>query len=99
MSSPFDGLPEIFVSTFGQAVSVAVGDGEYIETTGIYQPRSVDALGVSQPEAMLHLKADDAANISDGTLVQIGSDWFRARVAEPDGKGMVPFRLEASDGP
>ena len=99
MSSPFDGLPDIFIGTFGQAVTLLPAGGQPVEATGIYQARSVDALGVVQPGATLHLRDGDAAAISDGDLVQIGDGWFKARVSEPDGKGMTPFTLEASDGP
>ena len=99
MSSPFDGLPDIFLGAFGQAVTLYTKSFETIETRGIYRARSIDALGMTQPGAMLHLSSADAAQLEDGASVQIGDEWFTARVAEPDDKGMVSFRLEASDGP
>lgn len=99
MTSPFDGLPDIFTSTFGQAVILYPQGTDPVEVTAIFNPRSVDALGMSQPEAMLHMRAVDAAGVADGTFAQVGDKWFRVRVAEPDGKGMVPMRLESRPAP
>ena len=99
MTSPFDGLPDIFTSEFGQAVTLYPDQEAPVQVTAIFNPRSVDALGMSQPEAMLHMRAVDAAGVADGTYAQIGDQWFRVRVAEPDGKGMVPVRLESRPAP
>lgn len=99
--SVFDGLSDIFVSTFGQAVAIRPLAGGSITATmqGVYQSRSVDAFGVTQPEAMLHLKSSDAALLVDGVIVGVGGFWFIPRVQEPDGKGMVPIRLEKMTHP
>lgn len=99
MSSPFDGLPDIFIGTFGQAVTLHFDTGWQIQATGVFSPRSVDELGVIQPGAVLHLKASDATNITDGFRVQIGDDWYFARAERPDGKGMIPVRLEKTNAP
>ena len=99
MSSPFDGLPDIFTATFGQAVTLYPDQGAPVQVTAIFNPRSVDALGMSQPEAMLHMRQVDAEGVTDGTYAQIGDQWFRVRAAEPDGKGMVPMRLESRPAP
>ncbi|MGR3495215.1 head-tail joining protein [Citreimonas sp.] len=98
MTSPFDGLPDIFIGTFGQAVTLVDGDGVFHETRGIYRNQSIDALGMTQPVAVLHVTTSDAAKVADGDAIQIGDAWFTARVEEPDGKGMVPIRLEHRDG-
>jgi len=95
--SVFDGLPGIFTATFGQAVTILPPGGGSFVVQGIYQSRSTDAFGVVQPEAMLHVTATDAALILDGALVNIGDAWFIPQVSEPDGKGMVPFRLEKTE--
>lgn len=97
--SVFDGLPDIFTGAFGQPVTVYKSGGAGAVYNGIYNPRAVDNFGVVQPEAMLHLRQVDAAGMTDGDLVQIGADWFAARVQEPDGKGMVPIRLEVTNAP
>lgn len=96
MTSIFDGLPDIFLGTFGQAVSIYPTDEQVIETTGIFRNQAVDDLGVIQPGATLHLRASDATTMQDGDYIQIGDAWFRARPQSPDGKGMVPVHLEAS---
>lgn len=69
-------------------------EGQAVSVTGIFNPRSVDNFGVVQPEAMLHLRAVDGSAVRDGNLVRVDGGWFRARVQEPDGKGMIPIRLE-----
>jgi hypothetical protein len=97
--SVFDGLADIFTGAFGQPVTVYKGAAAGQIFQGIYNPRSVDNFGVVQPEAMLHLRQQDAEGLTDGDLVQIGPDWFAARVQEPDGKGMVPIRLEVANAP
>lgn len=97
MPSPFDGLSSIFVDTFGQAVTIHAELSD-IEVMGIFNPRSVDALGVSQPEAMLHLRTEDATHITNGIHVEISGQFYTCRVSDPDGKGMVPIRLEKTDG-
>lgn len=97
--SVFDSLPGIFTETFGQAVTIYPDWGESFTLQGIFQARSTDAFGVVQPEAMLHLTASDAARVPDEALVNIGDAWFRPRASEPDGKGMVPFRLERTTDP
>lgn len=97
--SVFDGLPDIFTETFGRAVTIrATGVPDQI-VQGIFQARSVDAFGVSQPEAMLHLRAADAALLTQSATVEIGGAWFIPRVQEADGKGMVPVRLEKTTPP
>lgn len=97
--SVFDGLADIFTATFGQTVTILPDAGASFTVQGIYQSRSTDAFGVVQPEAMLHLTAADAALLADDALVNIGDAWFVPRVSEPDGKGMVPFRLEKTEAP
>lgn len=94
MSSPFDGLPDIFIGAFGQAVTLVDSLGVPHDTHGIFRNQSVDALGMTQPGAVLHVRAVDAAKVADGDTVIIRDDWFYIRVEEPDGKGMVPIRLE-----
>lgn len=99
MSSLFDGLPDIFVGVFGQAVEIALSGGSTLETTGVFQSRAVDDMGVVIPGAVLHLRDADAELAPDGTQVRVAGQWFSARVGEPDGKGMTPITLEKSDGP
>lgn len=99
MTSPFDGLPDIFIGTFGQAVTLVDADGVLHETRGIFRNQSVDALGMTQPGAVLHVTTADAAKVVDGGVIHIDGKWFLARVEEPDGKGMVPIRLEHRDAP
>lgn len=99
MPSVFDGLPDIFVGTFGQAVILHPAAGDPVSVQGVFNPRSVDELGVTQPGAVLHLKSSDAAIISNGSHVQVDGEWYFARVERPDGKGMVPVRLEKTDAP
>lgn len=98
MTSPFDGLPDIFIGTFGQAVTLYVDENSAVETTGIFRSPAVDALGVVQPGATLHLKKSDADLITDDSKVVVDGVTYRARVEEPDGKGMVPVRLEIDYG-
>lgn len=99
MTSLFDGLPDIFIGTFGQAVILHPTTGNPVETSGIFNPRSVDELGMVQPGSVLHLKTADAQIIKDGDHIQIGDDWYFSRVERPDGKGMVPVRLEKTNAP
>lgn len=97
--SVFDGLADIFTATFGQTVTIHPDAGEAFTVRGVFQSRSTDAFGVVQPEAMLHLTATDAAMVPENALVNIEDAWFRPRASEPDGKGMVPFRLERTTDP
>ena len=96
--SVFDGLADIFTQTFGQTVTIVSSEGATSTVQGIYQSRSTDAFGVVQPEAMLHLRAVDAVSVTEDALINIGDAWFIPRVSEPDGKGMVPVRLEKTEG-
>lgn len=93
----FDGLSDVFTGTFGQAVTIQdpLGEG-LVTTTGIFQARSVNDLGIVVPGAVLHLRDEDAATLlSDPTCrVAVGGQTYIPRVGEPDGKGMTPVRLE-----
>ena len=95
MASPFDGLPSVFLGAFGEAVTLVDSEGVEHATTGVFRAQSVDALGMTQPGAVLHVSSADAAKVADGDTVRVGSVEYVVRVEEPDGKGMVPMRLEA----
>jgi hypothetical protein len=98
--SVFGGLPEIFIGTFGQPVTVLPNNGGLpVQVTGIFVNRPVDELGIVQQGAVLHVREADAAAIRDGNFVQIGSEWFRARSVRPDGRGMASIRMEATNAP
>lgn len=91
------GLSDVFIGTFGQAVTIQdpLGRG-LVQTTGIFQARSVDDLGVVVPGAVLHLRdADSETLLANPTCrVVVNSQTYIPHVGEPDGKGMTPVRLE-----
>lgn len=91
------GLSDVFIGTFGQAVTIQdpLGKG-LVQTTGIFQARSVDDLGVVVPGAVLHLRdADVDTLLAHPTCrVVVNATTYIPHVGEPDGKGMTPVRLE-----
>jgi hypothetical protein len=97
VSNLLAGLPDVFIGAFGQAVTIQdpLGNG-LVATTGIFQARSVNDLGIVVPGAVLHLRDADAATLlSHPTCrVTVGGQTYIPRVGEPDGKGMTPVRLE-----
>lgn len=91
------GLSDVFIGTFGQAVAITDPFGVgLLETTGIFQARSVDDLGIVVPGAVLHLRDADADTLlaNASCRVVVNATTYIPHVGEPDGKGMTPVRLE-----
>lgn len=99
MTRLFDGLSDIFVGTFGQAVTVLGAGRTAYEIRAIYRNRSVDDLGIVVPEAVLHVRDEDAAplRLYPDARVMLDGVIYVPRVDEPDGKGTTTIRLERND--
>jgi len=99
MSSPFDGLPDVFTTALGQTVTVVDALGRSREVQGIFRRPSASDLEMTFRTATLDLREADADQLHDGVecLVFIGEETFVLRAPEPDGKGMVKFPLSLRD--
>lgn len=90
----FSGLPDIFVSTFGQSVTMVPLGGPSYEVQGVFSERPVDALGMVLADAALHIRDADVGRVTDGHEVQVAGKTYFLREPRPDGEGMTAYTLE-----
>lgn len=94
MTALFDGLPDVFIETFGQDVTIQPNGHAPTEIRAIFGNRSDPLLDTSYQEPVLRARSGDIAALSDGDPVTISGVSYVARTFEPDGKGMTTIRLE-----
>lgn len=101
MSSPFDGLSDIFVQTLGDDVPVAYTHGATtVDVLGIFEVPSLVVTGLSDGADIVDADASFACaedDLPDGygegdTLVRRGVT-YAVKAPMPDGHGMVKLPL------
>ncbi|MBN9078521.1 MAG: hypothetical protein J0H84_20120 [Rhizobiales bacterium] len=109
MADPFAALPGVFVRMFSRGAVIAVTPvaGFPRQVTGIYRAAGmvitgpdIDAMGDTP---LLHLAEADSYDLDEGASVSIlpagacEELFFTIATREPDGRGMVVFRLQETD--
>lgn len=99
MPSIFDGLPDVFIQTLGQTVTVIPAGGVAREITAVFrrsaQPDPFES-GAFVRETTLGARSVDVTDLADGDLVEVGvGEQYAVRTIEPDGRGMTRILLEA----
>lgn len=102
MSSVFDGLPDIFTGTFGEAVEyTSMPSGAKKVITAIWWQVSLDipldpGIEVDALKTELSVRAADVADPQEGDIVKRLSDGKIMTLStpiRPDGKGMIVCNL------
>lgn len=104
MSSVFDGMPDIFADTFGEAVEYTPQGGASKVIRAIWWETSLsidglDGAGADASKTELSVRASDVADPREGDMVKRLSDGKSMVLTTPilpDGKGMIVCNLGAS---
>jgi len=95
--SVFDGLPDVFAATFGEAVVITPVGGEARTITAVFR-READRDGAFDRSGQVHVarlsaRAADVHDMTDGAEVTAGgADWL-AGAPGFDGRGMAVMDL------
>lgn len=100
----FDGLPELFVETFGERdgviytpIATGVPLDDPLDAILIDDPLDVvigEQVGGDDVRKTLHMRTADVAEPAEGDLAEIdGVTWTVVPPFKPDGKGMVSVTL------
>jgi len=95
--SIFDNLPETFVATFGEVVTITPVGGSPREITAIFR-READRdsafdRGGQIHTVMVRIKATEAHDITDGAIVSVGGTNYVCGSPGFDGRGMAVIEL------
>jgi len=95
--SVFSGLPDVFVSTFGEAVTIIPVGGDARQITGVLRRESDRGVGFDggglTHEVRLHARAADVHDVDDGAAVSAGGVDYLAGAPAFDGRGMASITL------
>lgn len=78
----------------GRMVEVQGAAGPARPVRGAFGNGAMDDGGIVQPVPVLSLTAEDAAGLVDGDTATVDGVTYRLRSPEPDGGGLIRFRLE-----
>lgn len=96
----FDGLPSMFVDTFGQTVEVRSETGGIVQINAIVRTEDDDQTlfegGTVRGSRVLHARSEDVQHMKEGDQIFLGSDIYKAGALIRDRHGMTRIPMHTN---